>query len=180
MRIRSTTILGVRRDGRVVLGGDGQVTQGHTILKANAHKIRRLHNDTVLAGFAGATADAFTLFEKLEAKLKEYKGNLRKAAVELAKEWRSDKILRRLEAMIICADAETLLLLSGNGDVVEPEDGVVAIGSGGPYALSAARALLRNTTMPAREIVTASLGIAGEICIYTNDHLVIEELETKQ
>jgi ATP-dependent HslUV protease, peptidase subunit HslV len=175
--MRSTTIIGVRRDGKVAVGGDGQVTQGHTVLKANAHKVRRLHNDTVLVGFAGATADAFTLFEKFEAKLREHKGALRKAAVELAKEWRSDKILRRLEAMIVCADRETLLLLSGTGDVFEPEDGAIAIGSGGPYALSAARALLKHTGLPARRIVEESLGIASEICIYTNHNLVIEELD---
>lgn len=177
MNMHSTTILGVRRGNSVALGGDGQVTLGNTVMKSNALKVRRMLNDTVLVGFAGATADAFTLFERFEARLKENKGNLRKAAVELAKEWRSDKFLRRLEAMIIAADRDNLLLLSGNGDVIEAEDGVAAIGSGGPYALAAARALLNNTEMAPREVVEAALGIAADICIYTNHNLVIEELK---
>ena len=176
MRIRSTTILCMRRDGAVAMGSDGQVTVGTTVMKQNARKLRRLHNDTVLAGFAGATADAFTLFEKFEAKLSEYRGNLTRAAVELAKEWRTDRVLRRLEALLAVADRDQSFILSGSGDVVEPEDGIVAIGSGGPYALAAARALSQHSSLNARTIVEESLRIAGGIDIYTNQHLVIEEL----
>jgi len=176
MELHGTTILGMLRDGRVALAGDGQVTFGHTVLKANAVKIRRLHDGAVLAGFAGATADAFTLFEKFEARLKEYKGNLRRAAVELAKDWRSDKILRRLEAMIVAADRKTLLIIGGNGDVVEPSDGLAAIGSGGPYALAAARALAGATDLAPGEIVRRAVEIAADICIYTNREITVEEL----
>ncbi len=177
MDIRGTTILGIIKDGKAVIGGDGQVTFGHTILKSNAVKIRKLYYDRIIAGFAGATADAFTLFEKFDIKLKEYKGNLRKSAVELAKDWRSDKILRRLEAMIIVADKETILILTGNGDVVEPNDGIAAIGSGGSYALASAKALTMKTPdLDLKEIVKTSLDIASEICIYTNNNLVIEEI----
>ncbi len=176
MRIRSTTILCMRRDGAVAMGSDGQVTVGTTVMKQNARKLRRLHNDTVLAGFAGATADAFTLFEKFEAKLSEYRGNLTRAAVELAKEWRTDRVLRRLEALLAVADRDQSFILSGSGDVVEPEDGIVAIGSGGPYALAAARALSQHSSLNARTIVEESLRIAGGIDIYTNQQLVIEEL----
>lgn len=175
--IHATTIIGVHRDGKVAIGGDGQVTFGASILKASAIKIRRLYENKVLAGFAGATADAFTLFEKFEGKLNAYKGNLRRSAVELAKDWRSDKILRRLEAMIVCADQDALLILSGNGDVVEPDDGIAAIGSGGNYALAAARALSTHTELTPREIVEQSLRIASQLCIYTNDQFTIEELE---
>ncbi len=177
MDIRGTTILGIIKDGKAVIGGDGQVTFGHTVLKSNAVKIRKLYYDRIIAGFAGATADAFTLFEKFDIKLKEYKGNLRKSAVELAKDWRSDKILRRLEAMIIVADKETILILTGNGDVVEPNDGIAAIGSGGSYALASAKALtMKNPDLDLKEIVETSLNIASEICIYTNNNLVIEEI----
>ena len=164
-------------NGKVALGGDGQVTLGNNILKANAIKIRRLFDNNVIAGFAGATADAFTLFGKFEGKLKEYKGNLKRAAVELAKEWRSDKILRRLEAMVIAADKSTILIISGTGDIVEPEDNIAAIGSGGMYALAAAKALKHNTELTSVEIVRESLQIASEICIYTNSNLVIEEIK---
>lgn len=170
----ATTIIAVLTDKGGAMGGDGQVTFGHTVLKANARKIRRLYNDQVLAGFAGATADAFTLFEKFEGKIKEYKGNLKRAAVELAKDWRSDKILRRLEAMIIAMDKESILILSGNGDVVEPEDGIAAIGSGGNYALAAARALARHTDLAPDAIVTEALNVASEICIYTNKQITVE------
>lgn len=176
MRIRSTTILCLRRDGAVAMGSDGQVTVGTTVMKQNARKLRRLHNDTVLAGFAGATADAFTLFEKFEAKLSEYRGNLTRAAVELAKEWRTDRVLRRLEALLAVADRDQSFIISGSGDVVEPEDGIVAIGSGGAYALAAARALYQHSSLNARTIVEESLRIAGGIDIYTNQQLVIEEL----
>ena len=175
-QMHGTTIIGVKRDGKVAVGGDGQVTIGNTVIKATAQKIRRLHEDKVIAGFAGATADAFTLFEKFEGKLKEYKGNLKRAAVELAKDWRSDKILRRLEAMIIVADANSLLIISGTGDVLEPDEGVVGIGSGGSYAVAAAKALLHESKLSAKEIVKISLKIAAEICIYTNDQISIEEL----
>lgn len=175
-QMHGTTIIGVKRDGKVAVGGDGQVTMGNTVIKATAQKIRRLHEDKVIAGFAGATADAFTLFEKFEGKLKEYKGNLKRAAVELAKDWRSDKILRRLEAMIIVADADSLLIISGTGDVLEPDEGVVGIGSGGSYAVAAAKALLHESKLSAKEIVEISLKIAAEICIYTNDQISIEEL----
>ncbi|MBM4123509.1 MAG: ATP-dependent protease subunit HslV [Nitrospira sp.] len=176
MIIRSTTILCVRREGRVVMGSDGQVTVGTTVMKHNARKLRRLHHDKILAGFAGATADAFTLFEKFETKLEEYRGNLTRAAVELAKDWRTDRALRRLEALLAVADQDHSFVISGTGDVIEPEDGILAIGSGGPYALSAARALLGHSTLDARRIVEESMKIAGGIDIYTNLQIVIEEL----
>ena len=172
-----TTILSVRREGAVALGGDGQVTLGSVVIKATARKVRRLYNDRVLAGFAGATADAFTLFERFEAKLDKHQGQLARAAVELAKDWRSDRILRRLEAMLAVADRTASLVITGNGDVLEPEFGIVAIGSGGPYAQAAARALVENTTLSARDVVQRSLDIAGDLCIYTNRNLVIESLE---
>jgi ATP-dependent HslUV protease subunit HslV len=177
MRIRSTTILCVRRNGTVAMGSDGQVTVGTTIMKSNARKLRRLHHDQVLAGFAGATADAFTLFEKFEAKLEEYRGNLTRAAVELAKDWRTDRVLRRLEALLAVADREHSFVISGSGDVVEPEDGILAIGSGGPYALAAARALLSHSALEARAVVEEAMKIAGGIDIYTNRELVFEELK---
>ncbi len=177
MKIRSTTILSVRHDDHVVMAGDGQVTAGSTIMKARARKVRRLHGDRVLAGFAGSTADGLTLFDKFEGKLQEYGGVLRRAAVEMAKDWRTDRVLRRLEAMLVVADKETSLLLSGVGDVIEPDDGILAIGSGGNFALSAARALVRNNPgLSARQIAESSLKIAAEICVYTNDEFVIEEL----
>ncbi len=166
----------MRRDGKVVIGGDGQVTLGNTVVKANARKVRRLYNDKVLAGFAGATADAFTLFERFEAKLEKHSGNLTRSAVELAKDWRTDRMLRRLEALLIVADTTASLVISGTGDVIEPELGLMAIGSGGPYAQAAARALYDNSTLDARAIVEKSLKIAADICIYTNDNLTIEEL----
>jgi ATP-dependent HslUV protease subunit HslV len=166
----------VRRNGVVVMGGDGQVSLGQTVLKGNARKVRRLHDGSVLAGFAGGTADAFTLFERFEAKLQKHQGNLVRSAVELAKDWRTDRILRRLEAMLTVADTTASLIISGNGDVVEPEDDVMAIGSGGSFALSAARALLRHSDLDARAIVESSLGIAAEICVYTNSTLTIEQL----
>jgi ATP-dependent HslUV protease subunit HslV len=172
-----TTILSVRRGGRVALGGDGQVTLGNIVVKATARKVRRLHNDRVLAGFAGATADAFTLFERFEAKLDKHQGHLTRAAVELAKDWRSDRILRRLEAMLAVADLTASLIISGNGDVLEPEHGIVAIGSGGPYAQAAARALLVHSELAAADIVKQALVIAGDLCIYTNQNHVIEVLE---
>ncbi|NLO81116.1 MAG: ATP-dependent protease subunit HslV [Xanthomonadaceae bacterium] len=175
-QFRGTTILAVRRDGRVAVGGDGQVTLGQTIMKSNARKVRRLHNDQVVAGFAGGTADAFTLFERFEGQLEKHRGNLTRAAVEMAKDWRSDRVLRRREALLVVADKDTILMISGNGDVVEPENGLIAIGSGGPYAQAAATALLENTDLSAREIVEKALHIAGDICIYTNRHLTIEEL----
>ena len=174
--IRSTTILSVRKDGRVAMGGDGQVTFGATVMKRNAKKVRRLYNNSILAGFAGATADAFTLFEKFEGKLEQYNGNLTRAAVELAKDWRTDRILRRLEAFLAVADPSASLIISGNGDVVEPEDGVLAIGSGGPYAQAAARALLESTALAPRAIVEKAMAIAAGICIYTNSEVTIEEL----
>lgn len=174
--IRGTTILAVSRDGRVAMAGDGQVTMGATVLKQTARKIRRLHEDRVLAGFAGATADAMTLFEKFEGKLSEFRGNLRRAAVELAKEWRTDRVLRRLEAVMVVTDGRDLMLLSGSGDVVEPDDGVIGVGSGGPYALAAARAMLLHTNRPAMEIAREALRIASGICIYTNDNVVAEEI----
>ena len=172
-----TTILSVRRDNDVALGGDGQVTLGNIVVKATARKVRRLHHDRVLAGFAGATADAFTLFERFEAKLDKHQGHLTRAAVELAKDWRSDRILRRLEAMLAVADASASLIITGNGDVLEPEYGIVAIGSGGPYAQAAARALLDSTELPAADIVKRALTIAGDLCIYTNRNIVIETLD---
>jgi len=170
-----TTIVAVRRNGAVAMGGDGQVTLGNTVMKGNARKVRRLHNDKVLAGFAGGTADAFTLFERFEGKLEKY-GNLTRAAIELAKDWRSDRYLRRLEALLLVADPGKVLVISGNGDVIEPDYDVAAIGSGGPYALAAARALLEGSELDARSIVERSLGIAADICIYTNRNLVIDEL----
>lgn len=176
--LHGTTILCVRGHGRVVLGGDGQVSLGATILKANARKVRRLYKDRVLAGFAGATADAFTLFERFEGKLEKHQGHLARAAVELAKDWRTDRLLRRLEAMLCVADARYSLMLSGTGDVVEPEDHLMAIGSGGLYAQAAARALLSNTDLPPREIVEKSLAIAADLCVYTNHHRVLEELDS--
>src|SRR5215510_8532305 len=175
--LHGTTILAVRHKNRVVLGGDGQVTLGQTILKHNARKIRRLYQDRVLAGFAGAGADALTLFERFEAKLQQVNGNLRRAAVELAKDWRTDRLLRRLEALLVVADRESSLVVSGTGDVIEPEDGLCAIGSGGNFALSAARALVRHTDLDARQIVEEALRTAAAICVYTNDQLAIEELE---
>jgi len=174
--LRSTTILCVRHQGRVVIGGDGQVTLGQTVLKQNARKIRRLHQDRVLAGFAGAGADALTLFERFEGKLQQSSGNLRRAAVELSKDWRTDRLLRRLEALLIVADAESSLIVSGTGDVIEPEDGLCAIGSGGHYALAAARALVKHSSLDARGIADEALRIAAGICIYTNDQIVLEEL----
>jgi len=174
--IRSTTILCVRRDGKVALAGDGQVTQDATILKHSAHKVRRLYNGKVLAGFAGATSDAFALFARFEAKLEEYKGNLSRAAIELAKDWRLDKALRQLQALMIVADQETSFLISGTGDVIQPDDGVIAIGSGGPYALAAARALMARTALSAKDIAQDAMVIAAGICVYTNDQVTIEEL----
>ncbi|MBN2009251.1 ATP-dependent protease subunit HslV [candidate division KSB1 bacterium] len=173
---RATTILAVRIAEQVAMGGDGQVTFGDTVLKANARKIRKLHNDTVLAGFAGASADAFTLFEKFEAKLDQYRGNLNRSVVELAKEWRTDKYLRRLEAQLAVVNKENIFLISGNGDVIEPDDNIIALGSGGGYALAAARALTRNTDLKAKDIVQKSMEIAGSICIYTNTNIMIETL----
>jgi len=174
--MKGTTIIGIKKGKEVAIGGDGQVTLGNAVIKATAQKIRKLHNGKVLAGFAGATADAFTLFEKFEGKLKEFKGNLKKAAVELAKDWRSDKILRRLEAMIIVADEESLLVISGNGDVLEPDDGIIAIGSGGNFALAAARVLSKHTKLSSKEIVQESLKTAADICIYTNDKIEVQTL----
>jgi ATP-dependent HslUV protease subunit HslV len=176
LKFLGTTVIAVRRDGKVAIGGDGQVTFGNTILKHRARKVRRLYKGQVLVGFAGATADALTLFERLEKKLEAYSGQLLRAAVELSKDWRTDKILRRLEAFLIACDREHMLLISGAGDVVEPDEEVIAIGSGAPMALSAAKALLRFTDLSAREIVETSLRIAAEVCIYTNNELVIEEL----
>jgi ATP-dependent HslUV protease, peptidase subunit HslV len=173
---RGTTILSVRRNDLVVIGGDGQVTMGGTIVKSTARKVRRLYQDKVLAGFAGGTADAFTLFERFESKLEMHHGNLVRAAVELAKDWRTDRMLRRLEALLAVADAKASLIITGNGDVIEPENGLIAIGSGGPYAQSAARALLDNTKLDAHKIVEKSLSIAADICIYSNHHRTIEEL----
>ncbi|MBY0544029.1 MAG: ATP-dependent protease subunit HslV [Gammaproteobacteria bacterium] len=179
-QFHGTTIVCVRRPDKVVIGGDGQVTLGSIVLKGNARKVRRLYNGKVIAGFAGGTADAFTLFERFEAKLETYQGNLTRAAVELAKDWRTDRMLRRLEALLAVADSKTSLIITGNGDVVEPEDNLIAIGSGGPYAQSAARALMDNTPLDARAIVEKSLKIASDICIYTNQNHVIEELETSE
>jgi ATP-dependent HslUV protease subunit HslV len=176
LKFMGTTVIAVRRDGKVAIGGDGQVTFGNTILKHRARKVRRLYKGQVLVGFAGATADALTLFERLEKKLEAYSGQLLRAAVELSKDWRTDKILRRLEAFLIACDREHMLLISGAGDVVEPDEEVIAIGSGAPMALSAAKALLRFTDLSAREIVETSLRIAAEVCIYTNNEIVIEEL----
>jgi ATP-dependent HslUV protease subunit HslV len=174
--LRSTTVLLVRRAGHVALAGDGQVTLGDTVMKSGARKVRRLYNDKILAGFAGASADAFSLLTRFEGKLEQYHGNLERAAIELSKEWRTDKILRHLEALLIVADERSSFLLSGNGDVIAPDGGALAIGSGGPYALAAARALLEHTEMSARQIAEQALRIAGEICIYTNQNIVIEEI----
>ncbi len=176
-QFKGTTILSVRRGGRVVIGGDGQVSMGNTVMKGNARKVRRLYKGQVLAGFAGATADAFTLFERFEGKLEKHSGHLVRAAVELAKDWRTDRMLRRLEALLCVADREASLILTGNGDVVEPEHDLMAIGSGGPYAQAAAIALLQNTDLSAREIVEKGLAIAADICVYTNHNRTIEELE---
>jgi ATP-dependent HslUV protease subunit HslV len=179
MMIRNTTVLAVRRGGKLALASDGQVTMGNTVAKHGAVKVRRMFKDRILAGFAGSTADAFSLFTRFEAKLEEYRGNLERSAVELARDWRMDKNLRRLEAMLIVGDGERTFLISGNGDVIEPDDGVIAIGSGGPYALAAARALVRHTDMDADEIARKAMGIASEICIYTNDKIAVETLDGK-
>ena len=173
---RSTTILTVRHKGKVAIGGDGQVTQGETIMKQNAKKLRRLYNDQVLVGFAGATADAFTLFERFEKKLEKYSGNLQRAAIELAKDWRTDRVLRRLESLLAVVDKNYSLLISGTGDVIEPNDGILAIGSGGPYALAAAKALIKHSDLSSAEIVKEAIMIASSICIYTNDQIVVEKL----
>ena len=175
---RGTTILSYRRNGQVVIGGDGQVSLGNTIMKGNARKVRRLYNDQVIAGFAGGTADAFTLFERFEAKLEKHQGNLTRSALELAKDWRTDRMMRRLEALLAVADSEASLIITGNGDVIEPENGLMAIGSGGPFAQSAATALIENTDLSAKEIVEKGLNIAADICIYTNHNLTIETLES--
>ncbi|MGD2112369.1 MAG: ATP-dependent protease subunit HslV [Gammaproteobacteria bacterium] len=176
-QFRGTTVLSVRRSGRVVIGGDGQVSMGDTVMKGNARKVRRLYQQEVLAGFAGGTADAFTLFELFEGKLDKHQGHLTRAAVELAKDWRTNKMLRNLEALLAVADKETSLIISGNGDVIEPEESLMAIGSGGPYAQAAARALLQNTDLDARTITEQALQIAADICIYTNRNLTLEELD---
>lgn len=173
---RGTTIVSVRRDDKVVIGGDGQVSQGNTVMKGNARKVRRLYKDQVIAGFAGGTADAFTLFERFEEQLERHQGKLVRAAVELAKLWRTERSLRRLEALLVVADKESSLIITGNGDVIEPEDSIMAIGSGGPFAQSAARALLQNSELDARQIVEKSLTIAADICVYTNHNHTIEEL----
>jgi len=175
-----TTIVSVRRKGKVVIGGDGQVSLGNTIMKGNAKKVRRLYQDKVLAGFAGGTADAFTLFERFERKLEMHQGNLTKSAVELAKDWRTDRMLRKLEALLVVADSKATLIITGNGDVIQPEDDLVAIGSGGPFAQSAARALLENTELGAKGIVEKSLTIAGDICVFTNQHQTLEQLDCEQ
>ncbi len=176
MIYHGTTIVGVTYKGKTAMGGDGQVTIDDTIVKATASKIRRLHDNTVLAGFAGAAADAFTLSERFESKLSEFNGNLSRAAVELAKDWRTDKYLRRLEALLICTDGESNLIISGNGDVIEPDDGITAIGSGGNYALAAARALIKNSRLSAADIVRRSLEVAASICVFTNENIIVEEL----
>ena len=177
-QLHGTTILSVRRHGHVAIGGDGQVTMGNTVMKSNARKVRRLYKDQVIAGFAGGTADAFTLFERFEGKLEKHQGQLTRAAVELAKDWRTDRILRRLEAVLAVADKTDSLVITGQGDVIEPEGGLIAIGSGGPYAQAAARALMENTELNARAIVEQALNIAADICIYTNRSLTIEELQS--
>lgn len=174
--MHGTTIIAVKRDGRVAIGGDGQVSLENTIVKHRAKKIRKIYEGKVLTGFAGSVADSLTLLDKFEGKIKEYKGNLQRASVELAKEWRTDKFLRRLEAMLVVCDKENLLLISGNGEVIEPDDGVLATGSGGPYALASARALMRHSNLGAKEIVEESLRIASDICLYTNSHITVEEL----
>lgn len=176
MKVRSTTVIAVRKDGKVAMAGDGQVTMGETVMKGNARKVRTVYDGRILVGFAGATADAFTLFDRFEGKIKEYAGDLTRAAVELAKEWRTDRMLRRLEALLLVADAKQILLISGNGDVIEPEKGVIAIGSGGNYAQAAALAYLDASDLDAAEIAKRALGIAGKICIYTNENVVLEEL----
>lgn len=173
---RGTTIVSVRRGNKVVIGGDGQVSQGNTVMKGNARKVRRLHKDQVLAGFAGGTADAFTLFERFEEQLEKHQGKLVRASVELAKLWRTERALRRLEALLVVADQESSLIVTGNGDVIEPEDSIMAIGSGGPFALASARSLLQNTDLDARDIVEKSLTVAGDICVFTNHNHTIEEL----
>ncbi|RJX33931.1 MAG: ATP-dependent protease subunit HslV [Desulfarculus sp.] len=175
-RIRSTTVMAIRHGNGVVMAADGQVTMGQTVVKSGANKLRRLYQGQVLAGFAGATADAFTLFERLEGKLETYAGNLTRAAVELAKDWRTDKVLRRLEALLLAADRQTLLIISGSGDVIDPEEGVAAIGSGGPFALAAARALIKNTSLSPEEIVKEAMRIAADICVYTNHEVRLESL----
>ena len=179
-QFRGTTILLVRRGNQVVIGGDGQVSLGQTVMKGNARKVRRLFGEKVISGFAGGTADAFTLFERFEGKLEKHSGNLVRAAVEMAKDWRTDRVLRRLEAMLVVADKQSSLLISGNGDVIEPEHNVAAIGSGGPFAQAAARALMENTDLDARTIVERALNIAADICVYTNHHLTLEELEAAE
>ena len=176
IEIIGTTIIAVKHRGKIALAGDGQVTLGTTVMKHGARKVRKLYKDQIIAGFAGATADAFTLFDKFESKLEQYQGNLYRAAVELAKDWRTDRMLRRLEALLIVADRDKILVLSGTGDIIEPDDGVAAIGSGGPYALAAARALIRYSNLDARAIVQEAMQIAARICIYTNDQVVVEEL----
>jgi ATP-dependent HslUV protease, peptidase subunit HslV len=176
-QFRGTTIMSARRDGKVALGGDGQVTLGNVVVKASARKVRRLYHDRILAGFAGGTADAFTLFERFEAKLEKHQGNLLRSAVELAKDWRTDRMLRRLEAMLAVADRESSLIITGTGDVIEPELGLIAIGSGGPYAQAAARALLENTQLDAEAVVRKALSIAADLCIYTNQQIVVETLD---
>ncbi len=178
-QFHGTTIVSVRRGGKVVVGGDGQVSLGQTVMKGNARKVRRLYKGQVIAGFAGATADAFTLFERFEGKLEKHQGHLTRSAVELAKDWRTDRMLRRLEALLCIADAETSLIISGTGDVIEPENDLMAIGSGGAFAQAAARALLENTELGAREIVAKALGIAADICVYTNHNIVLEELDAE-
>ena len=175
-KIRSTTVLAIRRQGGVVMAADGQVTMGQTVVKAGANKLRRLYNDQVLAGFAGSTADAFTLFERLEGKLEAFAGNLTRAAVELAKDWRTDKVLRKLEALLLAADKDNLLIISGSGDVIDPEEGVAAIGSGGPFALAAARALIKKTELSPEEIAREAMDIAADICVYTNHEVRLESL----
>lgn len=176
---RGTTILSYRRNGQVVIGGDGQVSLGNTVMKGNARKVRRLYHDQVIAGFAGGTADAFTLFERFEAKLEKHQGNLTRSALELAKDWRTDRMMRRLEALLAVADSKSSLIITGNGDVIEPENGLMAIGSGGPFAQSAATALIENTDLSARDIVEKGLNIAADICIYTNHNLTIETLDSE-
>ena len=176
MQVRSTTVLCVRRDDKVVMAGDGQVTLGENVIKHTARKIRRLFNDQILAGFAGSTGDALALFSRFESKLEQYNGNLSRASVELAKDWRTDRALRHLEALLLVADKKSTFLLSGNGDIIEPDDGIVAIGSGGPVAMSAAHALMKHTPFPARQIAEEAMAIAGQVCIYTNDKVTIEEL----
>jgi len=176
IRVRSTTILALRQGGRVVMAGDGQVTVGSSIMKHGARKVRKLHGDKVLAGFAGATADAFTLFDKFEAKLQQYNGNLTRAAVELGKDWRTDRVLRRLEALLLVASDDTILVISGSGDVIEPDEDAIAIGSGGNFALAAARALLAHPDLDARRVAEEAMKIAASLCVYTNDQILIEEL----